>query len=106
MDRDTAITVAITTIVLTLIGGWYLSPSASPQPAEGATAHAEFSSDDVRYKYQQDEEKWAKKHKGQKPPAFESSGGSDTNPETSENEAPPIDDSSSDGGTNEEPPIE
>lgn len=107
MDRETAITVAITTIVLTLIGSWYLGGSSAPAATE-ATTHAQYSPDDVRYKFQQKEEAYAKKHKGKKPPQSESP--SDTSSETSENEAPTNDETVDSGGVNDEsaeaPPIE
>ena len=95
MDRDTAITIAITTIVLTLFGGWYLGPSASPAPSENK--RVTYAHDDIRFKFQQQEEKWAKSHKGAKPPA---PAAEDTSDQDSENAAPPNDDSA------EEPPIE
>lgn len=104
MDRETAITVAITTIVLTLIGSWYLGGSSAPAATE-ATTHAQYSPDDVRYKFQQKEEAYAKKHKGKKPPTSTTDDSSDTSSETSENEAPTIDHGENDESA-EAPPIE
>ncbi len=109
MDRETAITVAITTIVLTLIGSWYLGGS-SPSAAPDATAQAQYSPEDVRYKFQQKEEAYAKKHKGRKPPSAAAESVADEPAETSENEAPTNDETADGGGVNDEsaeaPPIE
>ncbi len=99
MDRDTAITIAITTIVLTLIGGWFLGAPSTPASQDAAT----FATEDVRYKYQQAELKNPKKKKAPPP---------DTSPapEPSAHEAPENDESATNDSANdesaEEPPIE
>lgn len=109
MDRETAITVAITTIVLTLIGSWYLGGS-SPSAAPESSAQAQYAPDDVRYKFQQKEEAYAKKHKGRKPPSAAADAGSGASSESSENETPTNDETVDDGSVNDEsaeaPPIE
>jgi hypothetical protein len=95
MDRNTAILIAATTIMLTLIGGLYFAPA----PAGRTITEPTFDTSDIRYKLQQDEIKARKKNKGRKPPP------PDSEPEfTSDNEAPPIDETVDD--TAEEPPIE
>lgn len=108
MDRDTIIAIAITTVVLTLIGGLYLSPSkrvvAGPAGAEltadATPAQPQFTPEDVRYKFEQ---KAAKE--GRRRPAEPVSDVISPEPESSENEAPPNDESSGDESA-EEPPIE
>lgn len=67
MDRETVLIIAVAMIVLTLIGVVYLAPSGMP-PVAHARGYTQFSPDDIRYKFQQKEEAYAKKHKGQKPP--------------------------------------
>ncbi|NOT40107.1 MAG: hypothetical protein HOP13_06420 [Alphaproteobacteria bacterium] len=100
MDRDTAIIIAVTTIVLTLIGGIYLG---QPSTSAELLAQETFSTEDIRYKYQQAELKRGKK---KAPPPADYA----TTPESSENEAPQNDESAGDDGTNdesaEEPPID
>lgn len=64
MDRDTAIIIAVTTIVLTLIGGIYLGRPSTPAERQ---AQETLSTEDVRYKYQQAELKRGKKK--EPPPA-------------------------------------
>lgn len=108
MDRDTIIAIAITTVVLTLIGGFYLSPSkrvvADPAgvelTADATPAEPRFSPEDVRHKFEQ---KAAKE--GRRRPAEPVSDVSSPEPESSENEAPPNDESAGDESA-EEPPIE
>ncbi len=96
MDRETTLIIAGAVIVLTLIGGLYLSPGKSSPAAPGARAHATYEPNDIRYKLQQEEEAYAKKHKGQKPPPPEAE-----NPAAgSDNEAPANDEAA------EEPEIE
>jgi|CXWL01.1.fsa_nt_gi hypothetical protein len=106
MDRETAIIVAATTIVLTLIGSWYLSPR-TPAATGATSTQAQFSAEDVRYKFQLEEEKRAKKRKGAKPPA---PSGPEAPSQASENEAPTNDESAGDESVGDEsaeaPPIE
>ena len=109
MDRQMLTYVAVTIIFLTLIGGWYLSPS---KPRLGATAVSEesteaavepaetrrYSPEDVRFKFAQKAKKQGKR--GANPAPEEPSPA----PESSENEAPPIDDGGDESA--EAPPIE
>jgi hypothetical protein len=111
MDRDIVYGLAISTIFLTLIGGWYLTPS---KPRAAGTAVAEVQSEgdaalepgasrytpeDVRYKFEQ-----RAKKQGKRKPANPVVEDAAPTPVDSENEAPPIDDGGDE--TAEEPPIE
>ena len=108
MDRDTVIAIAITTVVLTLIGGLYLSPSKSvvaepvgtERTADATPSKPHFSPEDVRYKFEQ---KAAKE--GRRKPANPVADVSSPEPESSEHEAPPNDESAGDESA-EEPDIE
>lgn len=102
MERDVAIALALSTTVLTLIGGLYLAPGKPAAPGEQIAERVTFSPDDVRYKYQVEAQKAAKRNKGKKPsPPVEDA---QPMPEPSENEAPPVDESADESA--EAPPIE
>jgi hypothetical protein len=119
MDRETTTIMAGAIIALTLIGGWYLggstragdpnAPAGVEAPVFDARRQATYSPDDVRYKLQQEEEAYAKKHKGRRMPP---PGQAPLAPEeeTSENEAPPIEHApvgnDDEGMSAEEPEIE
>lgn len=101
MDRTTLNIIGIAAIVLTLIGGLYLSPSsprgdATPTYTDGRVT---FSKDDVRYDVQQEARAELKKRKGKPPPP-------ESEPETfSDNEAPSTEEESM-GEDSEAPPLE
>jgi len=109
MDRDIVYGIAFSTIALTLIGGWYLSPSkprladtavsdATTEAALEPDAQRQYSPEDVRFKFEQKAKKQGKRVVNPVPdePAPE--------PQSTENEAPPIDDGGDEPA--EEPPIE
>lgn len=109
MDRDVLYGLVGSTIFLTLLGAFYLSPSkarvADTAVAEvqaeaplqpGTTRH--YSPEDVRFKFEQKAKKKGKRVAN--PVADEPS----PTPVDSENEAPPIDDGGDE--TAEEPPLD
>ena len=109
MDRDVLYGLVGSTIFLTLLGAFYLTPSRAhvasstiaeapvEAPLEPGTPR-QYSPEDVRYKFEQKAKKLGKRRAN---PVVEESS---PTPESSENEAPPIDDGGDD--TAEEPPIE
>jgi hypothetical protein len=107
MDRETLTIVGVAIVVLTLIGGWYLKPNGNLPAAPPSRFDAAYADDDIRSKFKQQEEAWAKKHKGKPMPAPVE----DTPaPSDDSSEAPPNDesvgDSADDGANAEEPEIE
>lgn len=109
MDRDVLYGLVGSTIFLTLLGAFYLSPSKA-RVADTAVADVQaeaplqpgatrqYSPEDVRFKFEQKAKKT--KRRNANPVAEESS----PVPESTENEAPPIDDGGDE--TAEEPPLD
>ncbi len=103
MDRQLVLIIAAAVIVLTLIGVFYLAPSGMP-PMAHARGYTQFTPDDIRYKFQQKEEAYARKHKGQKPPPDQIT--PDLSVPAVSGDEPLKNDESVEHATAEEPPIE
>lgn len=108
MDRQLVLIIAAAIVGLTLIGVVYLGPSSTRIPvahARGAYA-AEYSPDDIRYKFRKKEEDYARKHKGRMPPPEQITPDVSAPAKETDSSGGPKFDESVEHEAAEEPPIE